>query len=188
LPRPHHLESTVDTKNTFDTPTIAKLHRLEYGVALAVVSGLSLYHWRDIRIAPALLLFTYIDLIGYIPGAIAAHRSKDGRVPKIYYLLYNSFHSFLSAGAVCALWAWLVKPEWALLAVPTHLFIDRAIFGNQLKPFSVPFEPKILPEFERMLTNLRPAWEVEPEPVPVAQSTPAAQAAPAKASQPAAVG
>ena len=178
----------MDTKNTFDTPTIAKLHRLEYGVALAVVSGLSLYHWRDIRIAPALLLFTYIDLIGYIPGAIAAHRSKDGRVPKIYYLLYNSFHSFLSAGAVCALWAWLVKPEWALLAVPTHLFIDRAIFGNQLKPFSVPFEPKILPEFERMLTNLRPAWEVEPEPVPVAQSTPAAQAAPAKASQPAAVG
>jgi hypothetical protein len=148
----------MDTKNTFDTPTTARLHRAEYAVALAVVTGLSVYHWHDIRIVPALILFFYIDLIGYIPGAIAFHRSQTKRIPKAYYLLYNTMHSALTMGAVCGLWAWLVKPEWALLAVPTHMCIDRAIFGNQLKPFSVPFEPVRLPEFDRLLAGLKPWW------------------------------
>ena len=37
--------------------------------------------------------------------------------------------------------------EWALLVVPIHLCGDRALFGNFLKPFRVPFEPAPLPAF-----------------------------------------
>lgn len=146
----------MDQKNTFDTPTTALLHRAEYGAALLILTGLFIAHWGDIRWLPALLLFTYIDLVGYIPGAIAYYRSPDGRIPKRYYVMYNSMHSMLSMGLVVALWAWLVRPEWALLVVPIHMCIDRAIFGNQLKPFSVPFEPHRLPAFDRLLRSLTP--------------------------------
>lgn len=144
----------MDQQNTFDTPTTARLHRAEYGAALALATGLFLAHWSDIRWLPAIGLFTYIDLIGYLPGAIAYRRSPDHRISRVYYVLYNSMHSLLTAGAVVALWAWLIRPEWALLAVPIHLFIDRAVFGNQLKPFGVPFEPRRLPAFERLLREL----------------------------------
>ncbi|RSM70829.1 hypothetical protein DMB66_07650 [Actinoplanes sp. ATCC 53533] len=153
----------MDQRNTFDTPTTARLHRAEYGAALALATGLFLAHWSDIRWLPAIGLFAYIDLIGYLPGAIAYRRSPDHRISRVYYVLYNSMHSLLTAGAVVALWAWLIRPEWALLAVPIHLFIDRAVFGNQLKPFGVPFEPRRLPAFERLLRELaaRPGPAVE---------------------------
>jgi len=153
----------MDQQNTFDTPTTARLHRAEYGAALALAAGLFLAHWSDIRWLPAIGLFAYIDLIGYVPGAIAYRRSPDHRISRVYYVLYNSMHSLLTAGAVVALWAWLIRPEWALLAIPIHLFIDRAVFGNQLKPFGVPFEPVRLPAFERLLRDLtaRPGPAVE---------------------------
>ena len=156
----------MDQQNTFDTPTTARLHRAEYGAALALAAGLFLAHWSDIRWLPAIGLFAYIDLIGYLPGAIAYRRSRDHRISRVYYVLYNSMHSLLTAGAVVALWAWLIRPEWALLAVPIHLFIDRAVFGNQLKPFGVPFEPRRLPAFARLLRDLAsdPAPAVEARP------------------------
>ncbi|MGC4868571.1 hypothetical protein ACLQ3B_24405 [Micromonospora sp. DT53] len=144
----------MDQQNTFDTPTIARLHRAEYLAGLALASGLLLAHWDDVRWLPAIGLFLYIDLIGYVPGAIAYRRSPDGQIPKAYYVLYNSMHSLLSAGLVVALWAWLIGPEWALLAVPIHLFGDRSLFGNQLKPFGVPFEPKRLPAFDALLREV----------------------------------
>lgn len=153
----------MDHKNTFDTPATAWLHRAEYGAALAVCSGLFIANWGEIRWLPAIALFVYIDLIGYLPGAVAYHRSRDGRIPRVYYVLYNSTHSLLSAGLVVGLWAWLIGPEWALLAVPIHLFGDRAIFGNQLKPFGVPFEPRRLASFDKLLRELRAAGP-DPEP------------------------
>ncbi len=157
----------MDAKNTFDTPVIAGLHRLEYLAGLALASGLFIAHWGEIRWLPAIGLFLYIDLIGYIPGAIAFYRSPDHRIPRAYYLLYNSMHSLLSAGAVAALWAWLIGPEWALLALPIHLFGDRALFGNALKPFGVPFEPHRLPAFQQLLDGLEPQHPVRtPVPAP----------------------
>ncbi|MDJ0677153.1 MAG: hypothetical protein QNJ36_17530 [Calothrix sp. MO_167.B42] len=57
----------------------------------------------------------------------------------------------LSAILIAMLWAWLIQPEWALLAIPIHLFGDRSIFGNFLKPFHVSFEPTRHPEYERFL-------------------------------------
>jgi hypothetical protein len=101
------------------------------------------------------VLFVYIDLIGYIPGAIAFHRSRTKRIPKIYYVLYNIMHSMATQSAVAIAWAILVRPEWALLALPIHLLGDRALFGNSLKPFLVSFEPVVHPAFSRMEAELR---------------------------------
>jgi hypothetical protein len=56
-----------------------------------------------------------------------------------------------------------VRPEWALLAIPLHLGGDRSLFGNFLKPFSVPFEPdQAHPEWERVKAQLKEPWAGDP--------------------------
>lgn len=151
----------MDQLNTFESPNTARLHRAEYLAGLAVATGLFVAHIGEIRWLPAIGLFAYIDLIGYIPGAIAFRRSADKRIPKGYYIAYNFMHSLLTQGAVAALWIWLVRPEWALLVLPMHLFADRGIFGNFLKPFGLPFEPVPNQEFaalsRRLFTRSAPA-------------------------------
>ncbi len=39
--------------------------------------------------------------------------------------------------------------------MPIHLCGDRALFGNFLKPFRVPFEPAALPAFTQFEKRLR---------------------------------
>ncbi|GHF20601.1 MULTISPECIES: hypothetical protein [Streptomyces] len=149
----------MDAANRFESPVTYRLLRAEYTVGLVVAAGLLLWHWRDVDWAAAVGLFAYIDVIGYLPGALAHHRARGGEVPRVYYVLYNTMHSWLTAGAVVGLWAWLFGWEWALLAVPVHLCGDRGLLGNFLKPFSVEFEPKAHPaftEFEAALAG-RPA-------------------------------
>jgi hypothetical protein len=144
----------MDMKNPFESPVTYRLHRAEYFVGLLVVSALIIIHIGEIRWLPALLLFAYIDLIGYIPGAIAFHRSKDGRISKVYYVLYNVMHSMITQAVVAGLWAWLVQPEWALLFLPWHLFGDRSVFGNFLKPFGVTFEPTRNPVYDKLMAAM----------------------------------
>jgi hypothetical protein len=145
----------VDQANPFETPRTFSLHRAEYLVGLAVTTGLIVRHFDDIRWLPAIGLFLYIDLIGYIPGAIAFRRS-GGRAPihKGYYVAYNVMHSLITQGAVAALWCWLAGPEWALLVLPFHLFGDRGLFGNFMKPYALPFEPVRQPGYLRLLDDL----------------------------------
>jgi len=131
----------MDAKNPFESPVTFRLHRAEYLVGFLLSIVFILIHLREIRWIPFVVLFLYIDLIGYIPGAIAFRRSGDGRISRVYYVLYNSMHSLISCGAVAALWIWLVRPEWALLALPFHVLGDRGVFGNFLKTFGRPFEP-----------------------------------------------
>jgi hypothetical protein len=175
----------MDAKNPFETPTTYRLHRAEYLAGFAVTTALLIWHWHQVRWVPAVGLFLYIDLIGYIPGAIAYHRSKTGWIPKFYYVLYNTMHSLITQGAVVALWGLFIGWEWALLAIPFHLFGDRGVFGNFLKPFCLPFEPKASPGYARLIRELRSADEREPavtEPVPAAAApVPAAAAAAAVA-------
>ena len=130
----------MDSHNLFLTRTTYRLLRAEYGAALIAAVVLALIHLGHIRWPVFIGMFVYIDLIGYLPGAVA-YRRKRGDIGRGFYVLYNSMHSLLSAGAVAGAWCLLVRPEWALLALPIHLCGDRAIFGNFLKPFGLSFEP-----------------------------------------------
>ncbi|MEE4598371.1 hypothetical protein V2J94_42160 [Streptomyces sp. DSM 41524] len=143
----------MDQVNPFETPTTFSLHRAEYLVGFLISTALIIVHFDDIRWLPAIGLFLYIDIIGYIPGAIA-YRRGDGDISKVYYVLYNVMHSLITQAAVAALWCWLVEPEWALLALPFHLFGDRGLFGNFLKSFALPFEPVRQPGYLRLLDEL----------------------------------
>ena len=130
----------MDAVNRFDTRTTHLLMRLENLIALGVCATLFVLHLDEVRWLPAVLLFVYIDAIGYIPGAIAFHRSKTKRIPRYYYVLYNTMHTFSTQFVVIALWVLVFGWEWALLAIPIHLFGDRSLFGNTLKPFATSFE------------------------------------------------
>lgn len=148
----------MDGKNLFETPATYRALRAEYAVGLGVSLFLLIWHIEDVRILPAILLFAYNDIFGYIPGAIAYRRSPDKRISKHYYTAYNVMHSFVTAAVVAGLWALLVKPEWALLIIAAHLCGDRALFGNFMKQYSVSFEPEPHPVWTEVAPRLqRPA-------------------------------
>ncbi|KAB2343692.1 hypothetical protein [Actinomadura rudentiformis] len=144
----------MDVKNPFESPTTFRLHRAEYVAAWLTVNVFLIMHWSEIRWLPALVLFAYIDLLGYLPGAIAFRRSPNGRISKNYYLAYNLMHSMITQGAVIVIWGLTIGWEWALLAIPWHIFGDRGIWGNFLKPFSLPFEPHAAPGYRRLIDEL----------------------------------
>ena len=146
----------MDSHNRFETKATAGLLRLEWVMALAVCVALAISHFRSINWPVFIGLFAVIDVIGYIPGAIAYRRSPGHAISKKYYVAYNTMHSLLTGGAMAGIWMLAVRPEWALLAIPIHLLGDRGLFGNSLKPFNVKFEPVTHPafaEFERSLAG-----------------------------------
>jgi hypothetical protein len=161
----------MDSHNLFLTRTTYRLLRAEYGVALIAAAVLALIHLGHIRWPVFIGMFVYIDLLGYLPGAVAYRRAHDGDIWRGFYVLYNSMHSFLSAGLVAAAWCLLVRPEWALLALPIHLCGDRAIFGNFLKPFGLSFEPVTHPAYKELVKTYDhhiESPESAPRDVPVA--------------------
>jgi hypothetical protein len=145
----------MDQRNPFESPVTFKLHRAEYLTGFAVSSVLIILHAGDIRWGVALGLFLYIDVFGYFPGAIAFRRSPDHRISKVFYVLYNVMHSLITQSAVIGLWLLLFGPEWALLAIPWHVFGDRGVFGNFLKPFGLPFEPTATSRYEQLAAWVR---------------------------------
>jgi hypothetical protein len=143
----------MDSHNLFLTRTTYRLLRAEYGAALIAAVVVTLIHLGRIRWPVFIGMFVYIDLIGYLPGAVAYRRARAGGIWRGFYVLYNFMHSFLSAGVVAAAWCLLARPEWALLALPIHLCGDRAIFGNFLKPFGLSFEPVTHPAYKELVRN-----------------------------------
>ena len=139
----------MDACNRFESRGTYLVMRLEYLAALAACVALAVAHVEVIRWWHFIAFFAYIDLIGYVPGAIAYRRHRDGEIPRIYFVLYNTMHSFLFNGAAIALYCLAFGPEWSLLAIPIHLLGDRALFGNTLKPWGVSFEPRTHPAFAR---------------------------------------
>jgi hypothetical protein len=137
----------VDGRNRFETPVTLAHNRVEWGVGLAVSSALALIHLGEMNWVIFVGLFVIIDLIGYIPGAIAFRVTPDGRIPRGYFILYNTMHSLVTWSVIVGAALLLFGFQWALLAVPIHLLGDRALFGNTLKPFRVPFEPHLIPAF-----------------------------------------
>jgi hypothetical protein len=126
------------------------------------------------------LLFAYPDTLGYLPGAIAYRRSKDKRISLWYARSYNFAHSALTAGAVGGIYVAFHGPNWALMAIPIHLFGDRSVFGNIMKMLHVRFEPhEPHPVYARVKDELyRPWWELE------GAAEPATNGQPAKTSEP----
>jgi hypothetical protein len=158
----------MDSHNLFLTRTTYGWLRAEYAVALGVAVAAALLHLGDIRWPVFVGLFAYIDLIGYLPGAVAHRRARGAPISRTYYRLYNAMHSLVSAAAVAGVWCVVVGPEWALLALPIHLCGDRAVFGNFLKPFGVAFEPATHPAYQE-LVNRYDHHVAPPQPVPAAR-------------------
>jgi hypothetical protein len=132
----------MDIKNRFHTDSTYLLERLEHLLVVVACAGVGLWHWADMDWIRFIVAFAVIDLIGYIPGAIAYRRRGGGSIPPIYHYLYNVTHSYLMAAALAAAWAWAIGGfEWAMLALPIHLSGDRGVFGNIYKPLELPFEP-----------------------------------------------
>lgn len=162
----------MDHLNRFESPTTFRLLRAEYGVALVVSTVLFLINIGEVDWWLAVGLFVYIDLLGYLPGAIAYRRSATKRISKVYYVLYNAMHSLVTqaavVGVIALFWGW----NWGMLAAAMHLCGDRALFGNFLKSFRVPFEPETLPEFaefdERAVTTAAPRPTVPSSPATTA--------------------
>lgn len=144
----------MDSLNRFESSGTFFIVRLEYFCALVMCIALALAHIDEIRWGPFIALFAYIDVIGYVPGAIA-YRRGGPKVSRCYYILYNTMHNFIFNGVVVGLWWIFIGPEWALLAVPIHLFGDRSLFGNFLKPFGVSFEPRAHPAFTRFVEDFK---------------------------------
>lgn len=130
----------MDTRHRFHTESTWRWVRAEHLLLLLALAGLCLWHIREVRILRFALAFVVIDVVGYLPGALAFRRG-GGRVAPIYHHLYNLTHSYVTAALGLLCWAAISGPEWAMLAVPIHLAGDRGIFGNTYKPVELPFEP-----------------------------------------------
>lgn len=87
------------------------------------------------------VLFAWIDVVGYLPGLVAHRLARGERISPALHALYDTTHSFVTNAGVALVWCAALGPEWALLALPTHLLGDRALFGNFFKPPELPFEP-----------------------------------------------
>ena len=136
----------MDIKNPLHTPGTYGLARAEQIALMTLCAALLAWHWNEVNWWRAAAAFWAIDLVGYIPGAIAYRRRGGGRIPAVYHHAYNFAHTYLVVGTGIALWMWMSGPEWAMLAAPLHLSIDRGVFGNVFKPVALPFEPVAVPE------------------------------------------
>ncbi len=132
----------MDTKNRFHTRETWLWVRAEHVSAVIALSVLVLSHWNEVAWWRFAFAFSIIDLVGYIPGAIAYRRARGAKIHPLYHHLYNVTHSYLTAGIAAALWMLAAgRLEWAMLAFPIHLSGDRGFFGNFYKPVLLPFEP-----------------------------------------------
>lgn len=143
----------MDTVNHFFTKYTALNARAEYALGFVGCLALMIANWDALNFWLAIALFTYIDLIGTVPGLLAFHRSPDGQIPKIYYVLYNVLHSAVTQGLVIIAFIQAFGFQWALLGIPTHLCVDRAMFNNYPKPFGLAFDPVRHPAFERFMAD-----------------------------------
>ena len=131
----------MDHVNRFHTDDSWRWVRAEQVALAAAFSVLLAAHAREVAWGRFIAAFAAIDLVGYLPGAIASRRAGGGPIAPVYHHLYNLTHNYLTAGAAALLWALGGGFEWAMLALPIHLCGDRGLFGNTYKPVSLPFEP-----------------------------------------------
>jgi hypothetical protein len=136
----------MDIKNPLHTTGTYRLARAEHLALLVACGVLIVWHHSEMNWWRAAAAFWSMDILGYLPGAIAYRRRGGGPIPAVYHYLYNFAHTYLVVGIGVALWALVSGPEWAMLAGPFHLAVDRGVFGNVFKPVALPFEPVPVPE------------------------------------------
>lgn len=141
----------VDTENRFHTRGTYALMRLEHVAVVVACSALVLLNVNALDWPRFFAAFLVIDIVGYLPGAIAFRRHRGAAISRVYHYLYNIAHSYLSWTAIVIVWAILADGfEWAMLAIPIHLSGDRGFFGNVFKPVSLPFEPERMAQGESL--------------------------------------
>jgi hypothetical protein len=132
----------MDAKHRFHTDETWLLMRAEHVAVLVALVVLVALHLGEVRWGRFIFAFVIIDLVGYIPGAVAYRRQGGGKISPVYHHLYNVTHSYLTAGVAVSIWALVTGGwEWAMLSIPIHYSGDRGIFGNIYKPTQLPFEP-----------------------------------------------
>ena len=132
----------MDTMNRFHTKDTWLWTRAEYVALMLVLILMVVMHIGEIRWSHFIFAFAIIDIVGYLPGAIAYRRTGGKRIPPVYHHLYNVTHSLLTGGVAAGIWAVATGvPEWAMLAIPIHYLGDRGLFGNVYKPVELSFEP-----------------------------------------------
>jgi hypothetical protein len=150
----------MDLKNRFHTPDTYLWMRIDYLALLAILLLLTAVHWQEIRWIPFVVAFSWIDVVGYLPGAIWYRTRAEGeqrRIPAIFHHLYNFAHSVGVNSLLMGIWFLAAGWEWAMLAVPIHLCGDRGLFGNVYKPVHLAFEPVAHPKFEVFAEHLEAA-------------------------------
>ena len=70
----------MDSLNRFHTRTTYWVVRAENIALLVILTGLLIWRAGEVHWWRAVAAFWIIDLVGYIPGAIAYRYSKDGRI------------------------------------------------------------------------------------------------------------
>ena len=145
----------MDKINTFHTRTTFNLDRLDNAVYLAVATFLIISHWHSVHWWMFTAAFLWPDLVGTFPGMYwyySRTKNEPRVIPRIIHVLYNTGHSFAVNCVVVAIWYYVTGSlEWAMLAIPIHLWGDRAIFGNTYKPFALAFEPVANPAFQQFV-------------------------------------
>lgn len=132
----------MDVKNRFHTRATYALERAEHIAIVGVCMVLSFVQRDAINWWHYLASFWIIDIVGYIPGAIAYRIGKGQAISPVFHVLYNLAHTYLVVGAGLGLWALVAGGfQWAMLGPIMHLSIDRGVFGNLFKPRTLSFEP-----------------------------------------------
>src|SRR5260370_35059041 len=89
----------MDSHNLFLTRTTYRLLRAEYSAALIGAVVVALIHLGHIRWPVLIGMFVYIDLIGYLPGAVAYRRAPRPAIRRGLYVLYKPMPSLRAAEA-----------------------------------------------------------------------------------------
>ena len=131
----------MDPQHRFHTDETFRWVRAEHLAIVATAAVAGLLHLREVSWLRFAIAFLSIDLVGYLPGALAFRRTGERPIAPLYHHVYNLTHSYLVAGIGIASWALVLgRLEWAMVAIPIHLSGDRGLFGNTYKPTSLPFE------------------------------------------------
>src|ERR1700751_5119505 len=103
----------MDNANRLPTRNKWPWVRVEQVTITLGLSALVVLQRREVNWERFLVAFGVIDIVGYLPGAIAFRCAKGGTILPIFYRLYNFTHNYLIAIIAAGLWAVAVgHVEW----------------------------------------------------------------------------